>query len=127
MPSNVQSLCRAMLGAAVGTFTALSSFDAAEASCSVPRFNWKFNETRDAVINADSGEPCNIKLTEGRGTIIKRIVVLSQPSKGSVSSPNIVNVTYRSRPGFQGQDSFVFGVVGSKEGVPGTAKVAVTV
>jgi hypothetical protein len=103
------------------------SLEAALARCSVPRFKWQWNGSVDAVMSADSGVPCNIKLREGSGTIIKRITLSTRPAAGTVAPPNPVNVTYRSRAGFQGEDRFVFNIVATKNGEPVIAKIAVAV
>ena len=105
MRARTQKFCHATLAVASGAIFWTIAVEEALARCYVPHFNFTFGQHLDAQMTASSGEPCNIKMREGRGTIIKSLVTVSRPKGGTVAAQNSVNLTYRSRPGFQGAET----------------------
>jgi hypothetical protein len=105
----------------------LLSICGALARCSVPSFNFTFGEPGSAGMTATSGEPCNIKLRESAVSVFKATSLSKRPAKGSVAIPSPINVTYRSRPGQKGEDSFVIRISGTRSGVPRTTELTVAV
>lgn len=127
MRGKVRTRNAAPLVLAPGAFILLASLDAAQARCSVTHFTFNFGMQSSTTMTADSGQPCIIKLREGTGTIIKSLVTVTPPARGSTAPQNSVNLAYRSKAGFRGEDRFVFNIIGTKNGVRGTATVAVNV
>jgi hypothetical protein len=112
---------------ALGACGLLLSQEAALARCSVPNFRFTFGQPGSAGMTVGSGEPCNIKLREANVSVFKRTSVAARPAKGSVTVLSPINITYRARPGQQGQDSFVLKISGTREGAPKTTQLTVTV
>ncbi len=77
-------------------------------------------------MSAGSGQPCQVYVNAGGTNVISSVVVTAPPANGTVSASDDV-VTYRSRPGFSGQDSFTFSVSGSGPGGSGSSSVQVNV
>jgi hypothetical protein len=102
--------------------------EAAQAACYVQRFNFTLGQSNaTTTMTADSGAPCNIKLNEGRSSIFKSLVPVTRPGRGSLRAQNSVNIAYQSRPGYQGADTFVFAIVGTRNGVAARSTVTVNV
>jgi hypothetical protein len=80
-------------------------------ACSA-RFSFTFAQATSGTMVAESGAPCaaNTERT-GKNTVIKSIKVTAPPKNGSATAGSI-GVTYRSKPGFKGSDSFTFTVFG---------------
>jgi hypothetical protein len=118
---------RAVVATAVAASGLMFPFDAASARCSVPSFNFTFGQPGSTGMTVGSGESCNIKLREANVSVFQRTSVAARPAKGSVTVPNPINITYRARPGQQGQDSFVIKISGTREGAPKTTLLTVAV
>jgi hypothetical protein len=118
---------RAVLAAGIAASCFMFSIEIAQARCSVPRFNFRLGEPTSTTITADSGARCIIKLRESNVSIFKSIVTVQRPAKGSLTALNPLNIAYQSRPGYQGQDSFAFKIVGTRNGAPLTTHATVTV
>lgn len=103
----------------------------AQARCSVPHFSFPFGQQQSApssaVMYVSSGERCNIKLREAASSIFKSIAFDTRPAHGSVAAQNSVNLTYQPRAGYVGSDKFTFAVKGTKNGVPSTSRITVSV
>ncbi|HWM46844.1 MAG TPA: energy transducer TonB [Xanthobacteraceae bacterium] len=127
MTPRKSGVLRAASALALGAAMAALTHGAALAACSVPRFSFTFGGQSYASMTTHSGTPCTIKLREGSGTIITSIITLARPGKGSLKPLNSVNIAYQARPGFKGEDKFTIGIVGTKNGARGTARVTVAV
>jgi hypothetical protein len=114
-------------GAALALTSLLASYGTAQAYCSVPRFSFTIGGQSYASMTTDSGAPCNVKLREGNGTIIKSIAALTPPRHGTIRQVNSVNFTYQARRGFKGEETVTIGISGTKHGVPGTARVTMRI
>jgi hypothetical protein len=114
-------------GGALAFASLLASYGSAQAYCSVPRFSFTIGGQSYASMTTDSGAPCNVKLREGNGTIIKSIVALSPPRQGTIRQVNSVNFAYQARRGFKGEETVTIGISGTKHGVPGTARVTMRI
>jgi len=102
-----------------------------QARCSVPNFSFPFGQEQStpssAMMYVSSGERCNIKLREAGNSIFKSIAIVARPAHGAVASQNSVNLTYQPRAGYAGSDTFTFAVKGTKNGVPSTSRITVSV
>ncbi len=79
----------------------------ASALCSVPRFNFLANQTVDAYMTVSSGDRCSIRMAISSGPNHSTEIV-QRPSNGTVATEAPHRVIYRSRPGYVGNDIFVF-------------------
>jgi len=79
---------------------------AVAASCVVPFIKTLDNQTVSGTMYAASGKRCSITVVRTPGPIFSARVV-TQPSNGSVSV-NGNRVVYLSRPGYVGDDRFVY-------------------
>lgn len=108
---------------------ALAGIGIGEASaCSVPLIRTLHNQTVDGTMAAHSGKPCSIRLRFTSGTS-EHVAIAQRPANGTLASSG-QKVTYRSRPGYVGGDSFTYQRHGKdKWGGPSvkTVRVAVTV
>jgi hypothetical protein len=85
-----------------------------------------FGSNTSTAMSAGSGQPCQVYANVGGTNIVNSVAVIAAPREGSASvSDNVV--TYRSRPGFTGSDSFTFQVSGSGPGGSGSSSVQVSV
>ena len=85
-----------------------------------------FGSNTSTAMSAGSGQPCRIYAGAGGTNIVNSVAVIASPRHGTASVSDTV-VTYRSRPGFTGQDSFTFQVSGSGPGGSGSSSVQVSV
>ena len=80
-------------------------------ACSA-RFSFTFSQATVGTMAAVSGVPCAATADRTGGkTVIKSVKVTSPPKNGSASA-GAAGVTYRSKPGFKGSDSFTFTIFG---------------
>jgi hypothetical protein len=85
-----------------------------------------FGSNTSTAMSAGSGQPCKVYANVGGTNIVNSVAVIAPPRHGAASvSDNVV--TYRSRPGFTGSDSFTFQVSGSGPGGSGSSSVQVGV
>jgi hypothetical protein len=85
-----------------------------------------FGSNTSTAMSAGSGQPCQVYASVGGTNIVTSVSVIAPPREGTASvSDNVV--TYQSRPGFTGQDSFTFSVSGSGPGGSGSSSVQVSV
>jgi hypothetical protein len=85
-----------------------------------------FGSSTSTWMSAGSGQPCQVYANVGGTNIVNSVAVIAPPRHGTASvSDNVV--TYRSRPGFTGADSFTFQVSGSGPGGSGSSSVQVGV
>jgi hypothetical protein len=107
-----------LLGSAVG----------AEARCYVSPWHTAW-DTEGVAYAQTTGTPCQIAVNRVFGTgELHTIRIVEAPHHGAAFLTGF-NVGYRPRPGFKGEDSFVFLVAGRDSGKPrtGTVRVRVTV
>ena len=100
----------------------------AEAACHVVRWRSVWGVETTAYMETD-GAVCRTSVSRVWNTSeVHSVNIASPPRSGSASAAGR-SVTYRPRPGFKGEDSFVFAIVGRKAGSPqrGTVRVNVTV
>lgn len=104
-------------------FTCASAF----AQCAVEPWGIPyFGSNTSTAMSVGSGQPCQVYASVGGTNIVTSVAVIAPPREGTASvSDNVV--TYRSRPGFTGQDSFTFSVSGSGPGGSGSSSVQVSV
>lgn len=104
-----------------------SSSAPALAQCAVQPWGIPYlGSNTSTSMSVGSGQPCQVYVNAGGTNIISSVAITVPPGNGSVSAGDDV-VTYRSRPGFTGQDSFTFSVSGSGPGGSGTSSVQVNV
>jgi hypothetical protein len=101
----------------------------ANARCSVPYIRTVENQTVQGRMTADSGKPCPIRFKHSSGPTFN-VEIVQRPPSGSLRIVEMQRIIYTSRPGFVGQDAFVFARRGlTKVGIPTvrTIEVSVTV
>ena len=99
----------------------------AEASaCNFVNFRFFFGTDSETDMVARSGERCSIPLITG-GRASYSGFVISRPPRGGTARATSSGVTYQSKPGFKGPDSFAFTVSGTTPFRTGSTTVAVRV
>jgi len=100
----------------------------AEAACAVPQWRFVWDVETYAYITT-GGSRCSLVFRRTfRTSEVHSITIASAPRSGAASvSGN--SVFYNPRSGFKGEDTFVFAIVGRRNGNPvrATVKVNVTV
>src|SRR5215831_996270 len=87
---------------------ALLAFGAQSAlACSVPRIRTLNNQTVTGQMTTKSGQPCRINMRSSNAPTFT-IEVVQRPSNGSVQLGGMQSISYRSRSGFVGNDSFTY-------------------
>ncbi|MFN3349386.1 Ig-like domain-containing protein [Pseudorhodoplanes sp.] len=103
------------------------SYGPALAQCGVQPWGIPYlGSNTSTSMSVGSGQPCQVYVNVGGTNIITSVAVTAHPSHGTASARDDI-VTYRSRPGFTGQDSFTFSLSGSGPGGSGTSSVQVSV
>lgn len=74
-----------------------------------------------------SGEPCRISLLAGGQSRYESLRIVTRPRGGSVVADGRTGVVYRPRPGFAGEDRFIFAVTGTSSIGSGTSELYVDV
>jgi hypothetical protein len=101
---------------------------AAQALCRMGAWQSVHGVLTQAQMHTSSGRVC----TTGQGFRISSrntfhgIKITTQPRNGEARASGH-HVKYRSRPGYRGQDTFVFTVYGTQSGAPRVAPVQVNV
>jgi len=104
-----------------GLVVLMWSTGAQAAGCSA-RFSFTFSQVTSGVMAATSGAPCAAAAERtGAKTVIKSVKVTAPPKNGTASAGSH-GVTYRSKPGYKGSDSFTFTIFG--DGNAGTNTTA---
>jgi hypothetical protein len=96
------------------------------ASCAVARFGFLANQVSQATMVAPSGRTCRIVLNAGGRSRFDSARIVSRPRNGTATASTIA-VTYQSKPGYKGTDSFSFSVNGRLAPEGGAATIQVTV
>src|SRR6478735_2071182 len=105
----------------------LTSFGTADASaCSFVNFRFFFGSDSSTDMAARSGQPCSMPLVTG-GRASYSGIVISRPARGGTARADSSGVTYQSRPGYKGPDSFAFTVSGTTPHRTGSTTVQVRV
>ena len=78
----------------------------AEAQGCMPFVRWINGQTVDGHMTVRSGKPCHVNF-RSRGPT-DRTEIVARPSNGTVTLGAIGRLTYRSRPGFVGSDTFAY-------------------
>jgi hypothetical protein len=114
---------------AIGSFLLLIFGVDSAGACSVPLIRAFNNQTVDGQMTARSGRPCSIRMRHSAGPTSGATIV-QRPSSGTVTIGSADRITYRSRPGFVGSDSFTYarhGLDRHNNRVTRTIRVAVRV
>jgi len=101
-----------------------------QAECHVDHFKFFHGSEVPATMHVTSGAPCSIKFTNDRQSSIDSIAITGQPKHGSASwngSNGYPAVSYRSSPGYKGQDDFSFDISGTSQRSSSPASVRVSV
>jgi hypothetical protein len=115
------------MGRLVLAVVLLTSAGMVEASaCNFVNFRFFFGTDSETDMMARSGEPCSIPLITG-GRASYSGIVISRPARGGRARADSSGVTYQSKPGFKGADSFAFTVSGTTPFRTGSTTVEVRV
>jgi len=99
----------------------------AKADCPSVRWNFIFGQETTTSRETD-GAPCTFRMTDvGGDRAVYGVEIPVPPKHGSAAPAGRATVVYRPTPGFKGEDSFVFELVGKMGGNPTSARVRVTV
>jgi hypothetical protein len=95
--------------------------------CSIPLIGTFDNQTSHGAMTVSSGRPCTIRFRNSNGPVYGVSVV--QPARnGAARSTGYANITYKSRSGFVGSDTFTFAAKGqTPNGAPSTRTIIVAV
>jgi hypothetical protein len=108
----------------------VSAASAAPASATCMWGTWSvfFGHDATAPALADSGQPCNLRVGQDSGVIIKNFVVLRQPAHGhvAVTHQGLYAWVYTSKPGYKGPDGFLGSYSGIGPVTSGTSKITVS-
>ena len=72
----------------------------------MPWVRWVNGQTVDGYMTVRTGKPCHVTFRSAGPTEHTQIIV--RPSNGSVTTGSIGRLTYRSRDGFVGSDTFTY-------------------
>src|SRR5947199_9931836 len=91
----------------------LLALGATEASaCNYVNFRFFFGTDSETDMTVRSGQPCSMPLITG-GRASYSGIVISRPARGGTARADASGVTYQSKPGFKGADSFPFTLSGT--------------
>ena len=76
------------------------------AQACMPTVRWVNGQTADGYMTVQSGKPCHITFRSSGPT--DRMEIIAYPSNGTLSAGSIGRLTYRSRAGFVGGDTFTY-------------------
>ena len=98
------------------------------AYCAVAPFYFPyFGSNTSTTMDADRGQTCAIDAGSGGTAYMQSVTVDARPRHGSVPIGEGFVVTYQSRRGYTGPDSFAYAVRGSAPSGSGTSIVRVSV
>jgi len=98
----------------------------AEAACWVPRFKITWDVQNEASMSLDGGS-CRVRVDRTYGTTEVHSVGVAAAARSGSTTVSGLDVIYRPRTGFKGNDSFVFALNGRRAGVTTHATVGVNV
>lgn len=88
--------------------------------------NFRFGSNGTGTASVKSGQACAFAIRVGG--MIKSLKIVSPAKNGTAQAPNASTFSYKSKPGFKGQDSFVYAADGtSQKGVSGVSNVTMTI
>ena len=127
--AGITSIMSKAFAAALFSLVALTAASQqALAYCAVgPLYLPYFGSNTSTTMDANSGQPCAIDGGAGGTAYMQSVTVAARPRHGSVSIGAGFVVTYQSRPGYTGPDSFAYAVRGSAPSGTGTSIVRVRV
>jgi hypothetical protein len=100
------------------------------AACHTDHFNYYHGSEAAATMHVTSGSSCTIKLGVGGTSSIDSIAVTDRPKHGAASwngSTVYPEVSYKSSPGYKGDDGFLFEISGPSQRSTSPAGVRVSV
>jgi hypothetical protein len=100
------------------------------ADCHIDQFKFYHGSEAPATMHAGSGAPCLMKFTNGGKSNIDSIAITKQASHGAASwngSTAYPGVSYRSSPGYKGQDEFSIDISGASTRSTSPASLRVSV
>ena len=95
----------------VGLIVLMWSAGAQAATCNA-RFNFTLGQVTNGTMAAANGMPCAATISRTTGSLVIKSVRVTAPPKNGTASAGSSGVTYRSKPGYKGSDSFTFTVFG---------------
>src|SRR5438128_1283871 len=95
-------------------------------ACNTARFRFTFGSDTSTVMTVGSGKPCAIPLRAGARSTFSGVSI-SAPARNGTARAGSTGVTYQSKPGYKGADSFAFTVSGTNTRGPGKSTVQLTV
>jgi len=99
----------------------------AEASaCNFVNFRFFFGTDSETDMTVRSGQSCSMPLITG-GRASYSGILISRPARGGTARADASGVTYRSKAGYRGPDSFAFTVSGTTPFRTGSTTVVVRV
>jgi hypothetical protein len=101
-----------------------------KADCHVDHFNYYHGSESPATMRVSSGAPCSMKFTISGKSSIDSIAITKQPGHGIASwngSTAYPEVSYRSPPGYKGQDEFSLDILGPSQRSASPASMHVSV
>jgi hypothetical protein len=101
-----------------------------QAECHHDYFRFYHGSEVSATMRVSSGAPCSIKFTNSGRSNIDSIAITKQASHGTASwngSTAYPGVSYRSAPGYKGDDEFSFDISGARARSTSPASVRVSV
>jgi len=99
----------------------------AAAECQVDRFSFGPGQTTETGMSVGSGQSCGVIVYAGARSRFDSVAIVARPRNGSLVPRSGVGVTYRSKPGYRGPDSFSFTITGQMTRGAGTATIRVSV
>src|SRR5207248_5565 len=81
-------------------------------ACNTARFRFNFGSDTSTDMHVGSGKSCSIPLRTGSRSTFSGVAI-SAPARNGKASAGGSGVTYQSKPGFKGADSFAFTVTGT--------------
>jgi hypothetical protein len=97
------------------------------AACAAQRTPTSPNQTVDTRMRVTSGDPCGYRLRDTLSPV-HATVIAQRPSNGT-ATVDVNRIRYRSRPGFVGNDTFIYAMHGHRalSGSPAVWRVRVHV
>jgi hypothetical protein len=97
------------------------------AECSVPHFSFFPGAVVESSMTVTSGRNCGVLVFAAGQSRFDSVGISVRPKHGALSPRMGVGVTYRSAPGFKGEDSFVYTITGKMRTGSGTATVKIRI
>jgi len=95
--------------------------------CTVARFQFFAGAESATQMVVTSGRNCGVIIRAAGMSRFDNVGIVARPTHGILSPRLGVGVTYKSAPGYKGEDSFVFTVTGKMRTGTGTATIKVRV